>query len=159
MNRTQRLLCVAIGAMLSVFVGYVTDTYVHPRPAKAAPSTFAVIACDQTVPVSIAANTQIITAGNANMFIYICSYNVNAVAADVFSIVEGTGTTCATNTKAVVGATTAAAGLSLAATGSINYGGGTGFVARTVVAGDNVCILVTTAGPLSGVVGWTSAPY
>jgi hypothetical protein len=129
--------------------------WVSQPPKVKAASQFANIICDQFTPVSIAVDTQVIAAGGPNNFIYICSYNFNAVAADVFSIVEGTGSTCGTNTKAVVGATTAAAGLSLGATGSINYGGGAGAVAKTAVAGDNVCILRTTAGPLSGVIGWT----
>lgn len=146
-----------LAACLAVFACYEADTYIHPPTPVRAASQFANIVCDNFTPVSIAVDTQVITAGNANMFIYICSYNFNAVAADVFSIVEGTGTVCATGLKAMVGATTAAAGLSLATAGSINYGGGTGAVTKTSVAGNNVCILRTTAGPLSGVVGWTTA--
>lgn len=130
----------------------------EPPRTKAA-SQFANIVCDNFTPVSTAADVQVIAAGNANMFIYICSYNFNAVAADVFSIVEGTGAVCVTGTKAMVGATTAAAGLSLGTAGSINYGGGTGAVTKTTVAGNNVCILRTTAGPLSGVIGWTQMSF
>lgn len=137
---------------------YIEDRLANPHPARAA-SQMANIICDGFTPVSTAVDVQIITAGGANNFIYVCSYNFNAVAADVFSIVEGTGSVCGTGTKAMVGATTAAAGLSLGTAGSINYGGGSGAVARTTVAGNNVCILRTTAGPLSGVVGWTQQPF
>jgi len=143
----------------AVFVLFWTVDNHSIRSARAA-STFAPVACDQFKPVSVSANTQIITAGNANMFIYLCSYNLtngNAGAQSV-SIVEGTGATCGTGTLAVSGNTTAAGGLALAINGNVNYGGGTGIVAKTAVAGDNVC-LFTAGGPIGGVVGWTSAPF
>jgi len=148
---------------VSIFIMFVcvaifTLTERHIPSARAA-SQFANIICDSFTPVSTAANVQIIAAGNANMFVYICSYNLNAGATDAFSIVEGTGVVCATGTKAMVGATTAAAGLALANNGTVNFGGGNGAVTKTTVAGNNVCLLVSTAGPLSGVVGWTQAPF
>ena len=130
-----------------------------PRTSKVdAGSQFANILCDNFKAVSISTNTQIVTAANANTFINICSYNLNASAALTFSIVEGTGTTCATNTLAIVGGTTAAAGPSLGIAGTINYGGGSGVIAKTAVAGDNVCIF-PSAGTLAGVVGWTPTPF
>lgn len=156
MNRLLKTLAAMI--MIAAMVGAGMEILHNPRPAKAA-SQFANIVCDNFTPVSTAADVQVIAAGSANMFIYICSYNFNAVAADVFSIVEGTGAVCVTGTKAMVGATTAAAGLSLGTAGSINYGGGTGAVTKTTVAGNNVCILRTTAGPLSGVIGWTQMSF
>jgi len=129
----------------------------QPPKVKAA-SQFANIICDNFKPVSTSANVQLFTAGNANMFIYICSYNLSNgnAAAQPFSIVEGTGTTCATNTLAMVGGTTAAAGPTLTlAGGTINYGGGSGAVTKTAVAGDNVCLFVN-AGVIAGAVGATS---
>lgn len=153
----KRVFAVFTVLMLTFFaVTYEIDRHVHPHPVHAA-SQFANIICDGFTPVSAAADTQVITAGGPNNFIYICSYNFNAAAADIFSLVEGTGSVCGTNTKAMVGAVTAAAGLSLATNGTINYGGGSGAVTKTTVAGNNVCLLRTTAGPLSGVIGWTQA--
>jgi len=156
----RKAIAVVLSAILAVFVCYETDTYLHPRPAKAA-SQFANIVCDGYTPVSAAADTQVITAGGSNNFVYICSYNLASGVADNWSIVEGTGSTCGTNTKALVGATTAAAGIQFTATtgGSVNYGGGTGAVTKTTVAGNNVCILRSTAGPLSGVIGSTQMPF
>lgn len=145
-------------AILLVAIGGMIESWVSPRPAHAA-SQFANILCDGFTPVgAITANTQIVTAGGPNNFVYICSYNLNASAAITFSIVEGSGVTCATNTKAMVGGTTAATGLSLGIAGTINYGGGNGAVTKTTVAGNNVCIF-PSAGNLSGVVGSTQAPY
>lgn len=157
MNRAQKLICIVMAVIFPVFVCYEADTYIHPRPTKAA-SQFANIICDSYTPVSISANTRIVLAGNANMFVYICSYNLNASAALTFSIVEGTGATCGTGTAAMVGGVTAAAGPSLGIAGTINFGGGNGAVTKTVVAGDSVCVF-PSAGTLAGVVGWTQAPY
>jgi len=124
------------------------------------PSTFAPIACDGFKPFSVSANTQLVTAGNANMFIYVCSFiagNDNA-GAGVFSFVEGTGATCGSNTLAVIGNNTAAGGLPLPITGNVNSGSGVGAITKTAVAGDNLCIF-TAAGPIAGELSWTSAPY
>jgi hypothetical protein len=133
----------------------------QPPKVKAA-SSFANVLCDGFKPISVTANAQLVTAGGPNNFIYVCSYNLNNsnAAASLFSFVEGTGTTCATNTLAVVGATTAAAGLTLGTNGgTVNYGGGSGAVAKTAVAGDNLCIFISTAGPVAGVIGTTQAPF
>lgn len=152
-----RILSTTFAIGLLVFTPLALDTYFHPKPVRAA-SQFANILCDNYTPVSISANTRIVIAGNANMFVYLCSYNLNASAALTFSIVEGTGATCGTGTAAMVGGVTAAAGPSLGVAGTINFGGGNGAVTKTVVAGDSVCIF-PSAGTLAGVVGWTQAPY
>jgi hypothetical protein len=149
----------AFPVVLLVAIGGMIESYVSPRSAHAA-SQFANILCDGFSPVSItsATSTQIVTAGGPNNFVYVCSYNLNASAALTFSMIEGTGTACATNTKAMVGTTTATNGPSLASGSTINYGGGTGAVTKTQVAGDNVC-LIPSAGTLSGVVSSTQGPY
>lgn len=126
----------------------------NPPTAHAA-SQFATIICDGSKPINITgSNTQVLTAGNGNMFLYVCSLSLSSAAATTFSVVEGTGTTCATNTAAVYGGTAAAVPLS---TSPINYGGGTGQVMKTVVAGDNLCIF--TAGTIAGGLSWTTAPF
>lgn len=140
--------CTAIGVKVAT-----------PSPATAAPSSFATILCDNFTPVSTAADVIVITAGGPNNFIYICSYNLVAGTGDNFSIVEGTGALCVTGTKAMVGGTTAATGMFIAANGVLSYGSGTGAVAKTTVAGNNVCILRSSVGPLAGVIGSTQAPY
>jgi hypothetical protein len=155
----RKYIALAVAVVFAVWVCYETDTYIHPRPAHAA-SQFANILCDGFTPVSItgATATQVITAGGPNNFVYVCSYNLNASAALTFSMIEGTGAACATNTKAMVGTTTATNGPSLLTGGTINYGGGSGAVTKTQVAGDNVC-LIPSAGTLSGVVSSTQGPY
>ena len=145
-------LVVAFAAIISAVIGM----WLEQPPRVHAASTFGNILCDNFKPVSTTANAQIITAGGPTQFIYVCSYNLTIGTAETVSMVEGTGATCGTGTAAMVGGTTAAAGVSI---GSINYGGGSGVVTRTVTAGDNVCLLKSGAGTLAGVVGWTSQPF
>lgn len=153
----MRKINVWILSIVLVFAGVEIGHWATPPTIKAA-SQFANIICDGFTPVSTAANVQVITAGSANMFIYICSYNLNASAALTFSVVEGSGAVCATGTKAMVGTTSAVGGPSLGIAGTVNYGGGAGAVTKTTVAGNNVCIF-PSAGTLAGVVGWTQASF
>lgn len=129
----------------------------QPSKVKAA-SQFANVVCDQWTPISLAADTKLVTAGT-NMFVYICSIGVVAGTADNFSVVEGTGAACVTGTAAVIGGSTAATGMLMAANGVFTNGSGTGAIARTAVAGDDVCILRSSAGPLSGNISWTKQPF
>jgi hypothetical protein len=155
----RKLNAIAVAMLLILSTVAVYDHLIVTPKVKAA-SQFANIICDGFTPVSITAATatQVVTAGGPNNFVYVCSYNLNASAALTFSMIEGTGAACATNTKAMVGTTTAANGPSLGVGGTINYGGGSGAVTKTQVAGDNVC-LIPSAGTLSGVVGSTQGPY
>lgn len=143
--------CTLIGILLGWLV------YPTPKDVRAA-STFAPIACDNWTPVSSASSLQIVTAGNSNMFVYLCSDQLGSIGGSDFSIVEGTGTTCASNTVGMVGGATAAAGIGLAANGTTDVGSGVGAIAKTKTAGDNVCIIMSGTGPLAGVIGWTQAP-
>ena len=130
----------------------------HPRPVHAA-SSFATIVCDNFSPYSSAASAQAIAAGGANNFIYVCNFGFGSIGGSSFSIVEGTGTTCATNTKAMFGGTTAATGAGLAANATFEEGSGVGAVLKTQVAGDNVCVISSGTGPLAGNFASTQAPY
>ena len=156
----RKLWPIPFALAVAILCALIMNWLASPPPVHAG-SQFASILCDNWKPISTSSNLQIATAGNANMFINVCSYqlsNGNA-ATTPFSLVEGTGTTCATNTAAVVGTTTAANGVTLSASGgTVNYGGGSGVVAKTAVAGDNLCLFVSQ-GPVSGVIGFTQTPF
>lgn len=84
--------------------------------------------------------TQIIT-GTAAKKTYICSFSIRAAAAEVWNVIAGTGSVCATGSSAVAGSTTAANGFSEAANGGQTLGNGTGTVmAATAANADNICI-------------------
>lgn len=154
----KRLWPIPFALLIALAGGILLSHFSDPPKAQAA-SQFANIVCDNYKPLSISADTQVVTAGSANMFIYVCSIGVVAGTADNFSVVEGTGATCGTNTAAVIGGTTAATGMILAINNNFNLGSGSGAIAKTAVAGDNVCILRSSAGPLSGVMAWTAQPF
>ncbi len=84
--------------------------------------------------------------------IYICSLSLIASGATVFSIADGTkvSTECDTAAEAVIGATVASHGLSLAANGGISYGNGTGTVAFTTTAAHDLCLFQSGSVDLSG---------
>ncbi|MBZ5540693.1 MAG: hypothetical protein LAN61_09265 [Acidobacteriia bacterium] len=113
-----------------------------------------VTVCDHWTPISLTANTQIIT-GAASKQTYVCSINLVAGAATNVAVVEGTGTTCATGIAGMAGGTTAATGWNFAANGGLTQGNGVGAIMRTATAADNVCILVSAANQVSGTISWT----
>jgi len=157
--KARILFIVSLTFAAALWVALWTTFNPPPPPTVYAASSFAPIVCDQFKPVSSASSLQVVTAGNGNMFIYICTVSFGSIGGSTFSVVEGTGTTCATNIAAVMGGTTAATGYGLPANGYMNNGSGTGAIAKTAVAGDNVCIIMAGTGPLAGVVGWTTAPF
>lgn len=149
------LICGAALFLAGVYTALLTS----PRPV-AAQSTYAPIQCNQSVPVSSASSVQVITAANANMRIVICSVSLGSIGGSSFSIVEGTGSTCATNIKAMAGGTTAAAGWGIAANGSpVQFGSGLGPEMSTQVIGDNVCLIVAGTGPLAGTIAYAQQSY
>lgn len=101
--------------------------------------------------ISQTANARIITGTSAKK-IYLCSFDVVGADAENISVVEGTGSTCATSTIAVPGfpAATAANGWNFAANGGISKGAGIGSIAGTSVNADDVCVFQSGSGRVSG---------
>jgi hypothetical protein len=165
----MRYLKVAVYTIITCAVLLYAVSMVPPRLAQAQTQVFAPLQCNTFKPFSTSANVQLVTANNTTgptgaapnpQFIYICSLiinNGNATAQPV-SIVEGTGATCGTNTLAVIGNSTAAGGLSLATNSGQNIGGGIGPIAKTAVAGDNLC-LFTGGGPIAGAISMAQASF
>lgn len=102
-----------------------------------------------TVAISQVASTQIVT-GVTGQKVFICHMTWLGADTEQVSVVEGTGTTCATGTAAMYGATTAANGSLFGASGGIVLGDGAAWVLRTATAGDNVCLLQSGTGRVSG---------
>lgn len=141
-------------------VGVYTALLLSPSKPAYAQSTFAPIQCNSSVAVSSASSVQVITAANANERVVICSMALGSIGGSSFSVVEGTGTTCATGTAAMAGGTTAATGFGIAANGSpIQVGGGIGPILETKTVGDNVCLIVSGTGPLAGYIAYEQQPY
>ena len=153
-----KLKAVVCGVLLSAALLYVY-TAVCPPPVTHAQQTFGPVQCNFSTAVSSASSVQVITANNATARISICNLSLGSIGGSSFSIVEGTGSTCATNTVALAGGTTAATGYGIAANGSpVQFGGGIGPVIITKTPGDNVCLIVAGTGPLAGTIAFTQSP-
>ena len=108
------------------------------------------------VPISQTTGTQIIT-GTASMRTYVCAITVMSATAQNIALVSGTGTVCATSIGAMIGGTTAATGWNFAANGGIALGDARGTVAKSDTDADNICILMSSTGQLSGVISYVVA--
>ncbi len=103
--------------------------------------------------INLTASGQIIT-GTAAKKTYICSVHFVSATAQNIALVEGTGSTCATNIFGLAGGTTAATGWNLSANGGMTLGSGLGTVvspsADSNATAANVCLLLSGSGQTSG---------
>jgi hypothetical protein len=107
--------------------------------------------------ISQTTSTQVIT-GTAAKKTYVCSYFWSGADAENISLVEGTGSVCATNIYALVGSTTAGAGNNFTAGSGVAQGNGGGTVAfgsaDANATAANVCLLQSGSGRVAGVIGY-----
>jgi hypothetical protein len=106
--------------------------------------------------INLTGSAQII-AGTSAKKTYICAMNL-VTAGTSIAMVEGTGSTCATNIFALIGGTTAATGLPLLANNGLTLGSGAGTVvspsADANAAAANVCLLYNGNAQTSGHVSY-----
>ena len=110
--------------------------------------------CTSRVNISQTAGTQLIT-GVASQKIYFCTVVVVSATAQNINLVEGTGTVCATGTAGLWGGATAATGPNLAANAGFVTASST-YTNFTATAADNVCLLQSGTGQLSGWITYIS---
>lgn len=97
-----------------------------------------------------AAGPTTLVAGTSAKKTYICSMLIVTATAQNVNLVEGTGSNCSSVTSGVLGGTTAATGPNLAANGGFAHGEGNAAVAATATNADNLCIIVSGSGQVSG---------
>lgn len=104
------------------------------------------------VVLSLTSNSKIITGTSAKQT-YICyiQFALNGTADNV-ALVEGTGSTCATGTAGMAGGATAATGWNLLSSGSLTSGAFQFWSFKTATTADDVCLFVSSAAQISGVV-------
>lgn len=103
------------------------------------------------IPISQATSTQLASLGGSSKKNYVCALAVVGSDAENVSLVEGTGTVCATTPAAIIGGTTAANGLNMAANGGITLGNGAAPVAAgSLTSLNNVCLFQSGSGRVSG---------
>lgn len=103
-----------------------------------------------SIPISIA-GTAVVKAGTSAKKTYICGVFILPGAAENFSFIAGTGSTCGTNTVAVIGSTTAAAGMITVASGGFVLPVSDKYWAATTVNADDLCIIQAGSVRLAGV--------
>lgn len=105
-------------------------------------------ACNKTIPISQTTSTDLKTFTNIG---FLCSVMYNASDAENVSLVEGTGTVCATNIVAIIGGTSAAAGNHFAANGGVSMP--SSFIQFQLAASaDHLCLLQSGSGTVAGVI-------
>ena len=101
-------------------------------------------------PISQTANTQLI-AGTSAKKLYVCHFDIVTATAQNISLMAGTGTTCGSTPHTVIGGSTAATGWNFAANGGIAIGTGESSIAQTGTNADNICLLQSGSGQISGI--------
>lgn len=108
------------------------------------------------VAINQITGTQLFT-GTASKRTFVCQLTLLSATLQNIALVSGTGTVCATSLGPMLGGTTAATGFNFAANGGIVIGNGAATIAKSDTDADNVCILMSSTGQLSGVISYVAA--
>ena len=112
--------------------------------------------CHSVASFATSASVIVAHAAGANR-LFICGIVLVSSAAQSVSIVEGTGAACVTSPAAVLGSTDAANGIPVAANGGMSSIAPFPWLA-TRTAGNNLCLLLSGSGRVSGVITYRGAP-
>lgn len=121
-----------------------TDTSLVVAPSPN-PSTV----CGSVKPINQTASTDLVTSTNK---LHICSIVLISATAQNLSLVEGTGSVCATGIAALIGGTTAS--LAVAANGGFSAVSERAWL-ETQTTADHLCLLQSGAGNVSGTITYT----
>lgn len=113
------------------------------------------VSCTGRIAISQTADSQVVT-GVAGQRIYICAWLIFANAAETVNIIEGSGAVCATSPTALVGSTTEANGVALAANGGFSQASGQPFV-HTGVDANNLCLTQVGTSRVTGFISFIVA--
>lgn len=114
------------------------------------PSIAPALQCPYVKNISVTASTQLVT-NAGGQWIHVCAFSVVLAGAESLSLVEGTGSTCATGTTGLYGGTSASAAFAA--------NGGVAMVSDRItipmqVVGDNLCLLKSAANNASGMLSY-----
>lgn len=111
--------------------------------------------CSSRVVVDQTTSTDILTLTNNG---YICAIHLQSSTAQNVSVIQGTGTVCATNAVVLDGGTTTTPHLAMAASGGFVLSLGSGNFLKTTTTAQHLCVLQSSTGQVSGVIIYTDAP-
>jgi hypothetical protein len=123
--------------------------YVSQPPAEAAFIPFPGPQCTSSVQINQITGTDLKTFTNTG---YICFVFLVSATAQNVSLVNGTGTVCATGTNGMLGGTTAATGQNLAANEGFVLGVGFYPITQTSTTAQHMCLLQSSTGQISGII-------
>jgi hypothetical protein len=106
--------------------------------------------CTTYKAISVATSTDLITSVN---FLHICGLLIVAQAAEAVSLVEGTGSVCASGESAIMGGTLTSSGMFLAANGGFSQVSGIPFL-RTKTQADHLCVILSASVTTSGYISY-----
>jgi hypothetical protein len=109
--------------------------------------------CTSFIALSQTAGTKVV-AGVSGKKIYICSILIVANAAETVSLIEGTGTVCATGGTAIYGSTTAANGMSFAANGGFAQAAARPFLVTSTNT-DDLCVIQNGSSRVTGGISYS----
>jgi hypothetical protein len=95
-----------------------------------------------------------VIAGKTSKTTYICSIFMLSATQQNINLIESANANCGTPTAGLLGGVTAATGPNLTASQWFVFGDGHGTVAQSVTAGDNVCLISSSTGQISGTIGY-----
>jgi hypothetical protein len=115
------------------------------------------ISCTQQLPINQTASSDLKTFTNNA---YICAVFVSSAAAQNVSLVQGTGTTCATSPTALIGATTADSthGVPVGINGGFVLPVPAGSYIKTTSTAQHLCLLQSSTPLVGGVILYSDSP-
>lgn len=123
---------------------------------RVTPSPCSDISLVHTLAISQTTSTKLVSAA-ASKYTVICAMTVVAGAAEIFNVVEGTGSVCATNIAALAGSTTAANGMSFAANGGVANVAGNGVVIKANNQNYDLCLTQSGSNRLAGFITYAQS--
>jgi hypothetical protein len=108
------------------------------------------LVCNSVAAINQTTSSTVITGVSAKK-IYFCGLMLVSGTAQSVSLIEGTGTVCATGISQLMGGSSAS--IQVTSNGGFAFGSGQPFLV-TQVAADNVCVLQSGAGNISGFISY-----
>jgi len=119
-----------------------------PESTRAQPADACSLGQKSNVAISESASAVVIP-GQAGRRTFLCFVFLGTAGAQNISIVEGTGTVCATNQLIIMGGP-GATGPASQANGTFTLGNGGATIGFSTVIGNDVCLLQSAAGLVAG---------
>jgi hypothetical protein len=142
----NQIICDAVGTNCATVEAASTSPALADLPLVVAQSPNPAPMCTSVIAVNQTTSTDLKTFTN---FGYICSIVLVSATAQNLSLVEGTGTVCATAIAALVGGTTAS--LAVSANGGFSAVAGIPWL-KTQTTAHHLCLLQSGAGNVSGII-------